>query len=126
MFGVPQMASEEEGRTDAHKSPEKLTIRGQLLTGSTACERPMPMWWELGTQKSSELFLFSDRGCARPCYSLASSTGLLRRTPLETTHRGFRNIERFLRHTSVGSPLEFPNSHVLAQTREVAMTGALP
>lgn len=71
--GLVCQASEEEGRMDAHRSPEKLTIRGQLLTGFTACEMQLPMWWEPGTQKFSELFLFNDRGCARPCYSVAQA-----------------------------------------------------
>lgn len=99
--GLLSQASEEEGSMGTHRCPEKLTTRGQLLTGSTASGRPVPMWRELGTQKSSELLLFSDRGCARPCYSLASSTVLLRRTPLETTHTGFRNRVDTLGFSSV-------------------------
>lgn len=75
------------------------------VKGSCLCGRREPRTC------SSLSHPFTDRGCARPCCGSASSSCLLRSTPLETIHRIFRNRVGTFGFPSatchLGSPLRF-------------------
>lgn len=132
--GLVHRTSEEQGSVGMHgltpmrsKPSEASSSQGSYhVKCSCLCGR-----WEPGTQQLPELSPFNDRrGCARLCCGLASSTLLLRRAPLQTTLRIFRNggyIEFFLSHSHLGKPLSFLLPHPLfTQSRELAMTIVLP